>query len=88
VMFFIRDKATIFRAPPALRTPLRDIIILFLRVFLSDTSLLQEEEEEEEEREWDIINAANTIHLHQPKRKKKRGRKKKGKNKKSFFVEG
>ena len=33
VMFFIRDKATIFRAPPALRTPLRDIILF--RVFVS-----------------------------------------------------
>jgi hypothetical protein len=57
VMFFIRDKATIFRAPPALRTPLRDIICYsfvsfsLIRLCLSDTSLLQEEEEEEEEEE-------------------------------------
>ena len=36
---FIRDKATIFRAPPALRTPLRDIIIYYY--FFASVSLIR-----------------------------------------------
>jgi hypothetical protein len=82
VMFFIRDKATIFRAPPALRTPLRDIILFrvfvsfsLIRLCLSNTSHLQEEEEEEES-EWDIINAANYPSAKESQKERKRRKQK------------
>jgi hypothetical protein len=82
VMFFIRDKATIFRAPPALRTPLRDIILFrvfvsfsLIRLCLSDASPLQEEEEEEES-EWDIINAANYPSAKESQKERKRRKQK------------
>jgi hypothetical protein len=80
-MFFIRDKATIFRAPPALRTPLRDIILFrvfvsfsLIRLCLSDASPLQEEEEEESE--WDIINAANYPSAKESQKERKRRKQK------------
>lgn len=87
VMFFIRDKATIFRAPPALRTPLRDIILFrvfvsfsLIRLCLSNTSPLQEEEEEEESA-WDIINAANYPSAARKAKKKEKGGEKRRKEK-------